>query len=89
MSSALVEQELSQFDYNPDDHFASRWYRYGREVPVVVDPHVAGGRPTIEGSNVSVDVIRKRWKAGERVAYIAHDFQLRRADVEAVLQSVA
>ncbi len=85
----LVEQELSQFDYNPDDRFASRWYPHGREVPVVVDPHYAAGRPTIAGSGVSVDIVRKRWKAGERVGYIAHDFRLRRADVEAALQHVA
>jgi uncharacterized protein (DUF433 family) len=85
----IVQEQIKRFEYDDDDHFASRWHPYGVGVPVVVDPHYAGGRPTIAGSNVSVDIIRKRWKAGEKVAYIAHDFQLRRADVEAVLQHVA
>jgi uncharacterized protein (DUF433 family) len=84
----MVSDELKRFDYD-DARFAERWHMFGREIPVVVDPHVAGGRPTIKGSNVSVDIIHKRWKSGEKVAYIAYDFQLRRADVEAVLQHVA
>ena len=84
----LVREELARFDY-AEDSFAERWHPYGRDVPVVVDPHYAGGRPTIAGSGVSVEIIHQRWKAGEKVAYIALDFRLRRADVEAALQHVA
>lgn len=84
----LVQEELRRFDY-ADDNFAERWYPYGRDVPVVVDPHYGGGTPTIAGSGVSVEIVHKRWKAGEKVAFIALDFRLRRADVEAALQHVA
>ncbi len=85
----LINEELTRFDYSKEDKFAERWHPYGREVPIVVDPHFAGGRPTIAGSGVSVEIVRRRWKSGEKVAYIAYDYQLRRSDVEAVLQHVA
>ena len=85
----IVKEELSKFDYSEEDGFAVRWHPYSREVPIIVDPHYAGGKPIVAGSNVSVDIISRRWRAGEKVALIARDFELRRADVEAVLQHVA
>ena len=84
----LVREERENFEY-AEDGFAERWHPYGHDVPVVVDPHYAGGKPTIAGSGVSVEIIHQRWTAGEKIPYIALDFQLRRADVEAVLQHVA
>ncbi|MDP2675397.1 MAG: DUF433 domain-containing protein [Dehalococcoidia bacterium] len=85
----FVLDELAQFVYNEADQFAERWYRYGREIPVVVDPHYAGGKPTIAGRGVSVEILHKRWKAGESFKSIARDFRLKQGDVEAVLQKVA
>lgn len=85
----IIEGELNRFDYSDEDNFAERWYPHGRDVPIVVDPHYAGGKPTIAKRGVTVEIVHKRWKAGEGVAYIAQDFRLTRADVEAVLQHVA
>lgn len=85
----VVQEELDRFDYSEEDKFAERWHLYGRDVPIVVDPRYAGGRPTIAGRGVSVDILHRRWKAGESVAYIAYDFRLKRTEVEAVLQHVA
>ena len=84
----LVQDELTRFDYSDDD-FAERWHPYGREIPVVVDPRFAGGRPTIKGRGISVEILHKRWKAGESFKSIAYDFRLAQKDVEAVLQQVA
>ncbi len=84
----LVQDELTRFDYG-DDEFAERWHPYGRKIPVVVDPRFAGGRPTIKGRGITVDILHKRWKAGESFKSIAYDFRLTQKDVEAVLQQVA
>lgn len=85
----LVEDELRRFDYNDEDRLATRWYPYGRDIPVVVDPRFAGGRPTIAGRGVTVEILRKRWKAGESFDSIARDFKLKPPLVEAVLRHVA
>jgi len=85
----LVSETIEHFDYSPSDKLAERWHPYGRTVPVVVDPRYGAGKPTIEGRGVSVDILRKRWKAGESFVQIARDFRLKPPDVEAVLQKVA
>ncbi len=84
----LVSEELARFDYAADK-FAARWFPFGREVPVVVDPRFSAGQPTIVDRGVRVEIIRKRWKAGEPVSSIARDFELEPPQVEAVLQRVA
>jgi uncharacterized protein (DUF433 family) len=85
----LVIDETENFDYSPIDKFAERWHLFGRGIPVVVDPRFAGGEPTIEGRGVRVEILRRRWKAGESFADIARDFRLKPVEVEAVLQKVA
>ena len=82
----MVKDELLQFDYNADDHLAERWHPYGRDLPVVVDPHYGGGVPTVEGRGVSIDIILKRWKAKQGFQTIARDLRLKPPQVEAILQ---
>ena len=85
----MVQDELERFEYSKVDQFAERWHPYGKEVPIVVDPRFAGGKPTIAGRGVSIEIVRKRWKAHERVASIAKDFRLKPFQVEAILQHIA
>lgn len=54
-------------------------------MPIVVDPRIVAGRPTIAGSGVSVEIIRKRFEYGQSIDFIARDFELRRSDVEQAL----
>jgi uncharacterized protein (DUF433 family) len=86
----LVAHEMDRFDYSPLDRFAERWYPHGKDVPIVVDPHYAGGRPTIAGRGVTVEIIRKRfYKARESVVSIARDFRLTRGEVEEAIRERA
>ncbi len=86
----IVQDELQRFDYSDEDKLATRWYPYGRDLPVVVDPRFAGGQPTIAGRGVTVEMLKKRWKEGrESFHSIARDFRLKAPMVEAVLQRVA
>jgi uncharacterized protein (DUF433 family) len=86
----IVDDELGRFDYSEEDKLATRWYPFGRDLPVVVDPRFGGGQPTIEGRGVTVEVLKKRWKEGkESFQSIARDFRLKAPIVEAVLQRVA
>jgi uncharacterized protein (DUF433 family) len=80
----LVRDELKHFEYA--NELVSRWYPAGPEIPVVVDPHIAAGRPTIAGSGVTLNTIRERFAAGDSIAFIAEDFELEPSVIEKALQ---
>lgn len=82
-----VRSALDLFEY--DDGLASRWFPLGRNGPIVVDPHVGGGRPVIAGTGVTVDVIRNRFEAGESIRSIARDFEVETSAVEQALRYAA
>ena len=79
-----VDKTLEQMDY--EDGHVSRWCPFGKDGALALDPHRAGGQPTIKGRRLRVVDIRGRFKAGESMEFIAHDFDLERADVEAALR---
>lgn len=83
-----VVTELSHFQF-AEDELAERWFPYGPDVPIVVDPHYGGGKPTVAGRGVTVEIVAKRWRAGESILSIARDFHLNPPVVEAVLQRAA
>ena len=80
----LVLEVIHQIDY--ESNLAARLFPVGREYPVVVDPRINSGVPTVEGSGVSVSTIFKRWRAGLKMDFIAGDLALEVNDVETVLQ---
>lgn len=81
----LVGEVVQQLDY--EHQSASRWYPAGKAVPIVVDPRVSAGAPTIKGRGVTVGMLRWRWKQEHQtIDFIAEDFDLPREDVEQVLQ---
>lgn len=83
----FVEEELDLFDF--EDEFASRWFPAGRERRIVVDPRLAGGQPTILGTGVTADIVRRRFEAGEKMDTLADDFDLEIADVEEAIRFAA
>jgi len=80
----LVRETLDQLEY--EHELAARWFPVGRAVPIVVDPRLSTGLPTISGRGVTVQAIRKRFKAGLRIEFIAKDYQLDPSLVETALQ---
>jgi uncharacterized protein (DUF433 family) len=84
----LVQTELEQNVEYPD-RFAGVWYPHGRDVPVIVDPHIAAGRPTIKGRGITVETLRRRWFAGETFKALARDYGLPPEMVEKAVQAAA
>ena len=80
----LVRETISQLDYEYD--LVSRWFPIGKTVPIVIDPRLSTGLPTILGRGVTVQAIRKRFKAGLKIEFIAKDYQLEADLVETALQ---
>ncbi len=79
-----VSQAVDQLEYEQD--LATRWFPVGKAVPIVVDPRLSTGLPTILGRGVTVLAIRKRFKAGLRIEFIAEDFEMEPSLVETALQ---
>jgi uncharacterized protein (DUF433 family) len=84
-----VHAKVIEFDFDEKDRLASRWFPFGRQVPVVIDPHFAAGIPVVKGTRVSVDTVTRRWKSGETISSIATDLELEQGDVEHILQRAA
>ena len=80
----LVTDILRSFDY--DEELASRWFPIRRDVPIVVDPRHASGMPTIAATGVTVAAIRKRFRGGLSIAFIADDLKMDAATIEAALR---
>lgn len=75
---AILEKRFTEFDY--EEELAARWYVAGRDSPIIIDPQVAYGAPTVRGT--ATWILKGRWVAGEDVSDIAEDFGLPLDDVE-------
>ena len=80
----IVEQTLITFEY--DGEYVSRWYPRGKDVPIVVDPRYGGGQPTVLGRGVTVDIIRRRFKSGQSIEFIAEDYDLEASIVQEAIR---
>lgn len=80
----LIIETIRQIEYEND--LAGKWFPAGKDSPIVIDPRVSSGIPTIVGTGVTVQTIRKRRQAGQESDFIAQDLSLEVADVETVLQ---
>ena len=52
------------------------------ERPIVINPHIAFGRPVVERRGVSTSAIVERIDAGESVEDVANDYDLGQAEIE-------
>ena len=76
----LVLDIMAQIRYEYD--LAAQWYPAGKSLPIVVDPRISSGVPTIVGRGVTIQVIHKRFMSGQRMNFIARDFELEPTVVE-------
>jgi uncharacterized protein (DUF433 family) len=68
-----ILNKLTEFDYEKDD-VVVRWRVCGNDCPVVIDPRLSFGAPSVKG--VPTWVIKGRWEAREEIDDIAEDFNL-------------
>ena len=52
------------------------------ERPIVINPHIAFGRPVVESKGISTSAIVERIDAGESVEDVANDYDLGKAEIE-------
>jgi uncharacterized protein (DUF433 family) len=81
---------LGRFDM--EDGIPARLYPFSR-VPaedsprlVVMDPQIRFGRPTITAHGTPTDILLERHQAGDSIADLAADYDLRTAEVEEAIR---
>ena len=72
----VVSDRFRQFDY--DNGIALIWHLASRKSPVVIDPRVSFGAPSVGG--VPTWALKGRWDAGEGIPDIQDDFCLSEED---------
>ena len=77
----VVSDRFHQFDY--DNGIALIWHLDGRRSPVVIDPRVSFGSPTVKG--IATWAMKGRWDAGEGLSDICEDFGLGEDEVRYAL----
>ena len=83
----LLEAHLRRIERDPAG-FPVRLYPFTRkrqhEEPkvVVIDPYVSFGRPVLVGTGIPTATIADRYKAGESIDELAHDYGRPRLEIE-------
>lgn len=79
----LIGPVLQEFDYEHEG-IAVRWHLAGVGVPIVIDPRISFGAPSVRGTPTWI--IKGRYDAGESNSAIADDFDLETSEVRAALK---
>ena len=81
----LVAESLENFDWL--DQWASRWFPVGKDVPIVIDPQMAAGRPTVENRGITIDTIMRRFTTGKQdPSFIAEDYDINEANIMNIIR---
>ena len=52
----------------------------------MIDPNVQFGRPCIASTGVPTAIVCERYKAGDAIEALAHDFGCKRSNIEAAIR---
>lgn len=79
----IIDRRLKEFEFNGEG-VAVRWHVRGSNEPIVIDPRVTFGAPSVRG--IATWAIRDRWRSGESVDDIADDFSVKNKEVISALK---
>lgn len=79
----ILQQRLDQFEYERGG-IVQRWYVMGRNRPIVIDPQIAFGAPSV--GNIPTWAIREHWDANESIPDIVDDLGIPTDLVECALE---
>ncbi len=87
---SLIDSHLRFIEWGDNEWPAAiRLQQYDDVAPVVIDPRFAWGQPVVEQNRVPLAAITHMWLAGDSMELIAEEFELTRAQVEAICRAAA
>ena len=82
IAGKVFQPFLSEIEFNPTTAIAERWWPQGRSVPIVLDPRIAFGAPTVAGTGIRTSTLA-RMTAQSSAKDAAQAFELPAKTVEA------
>jgi uncharacterized protein (DUF433 family) len=79
--SDMLRDILKTFDYEND--VVIRWHVAGADNPIIIDPRIGFGAPTING--VPTEAIFDRWQSGDSSNDISEDYELQKKSVRTAI----
>lgn len=77
---------LKQIRFNKTSGIADAWYPLGADVPVLLDPNLAFGLPTVETAAVRTDLLAGHHRGGDSIPEIAYWYGVQEHEVEAAIR---
>lgn len=82
----IIQQVAARIDFDRATGYARRWYPFP-ELPVVVDPFIAFGRPTIKGRGIPTENVFEIYAAeGESIEVASDWMQIPIAEAKGAIQ---
>lgn len=79
-----IAEVLRHLDY--EEGRPVRWWPFGKERPIVLDPLVSFGQPIVYPAGIRTETIVDRFEAGDSIDVIGDEFELTRALIEEALR---
>lgn len=74
--SKVIEPFCQKIDFDAQSLLAERYFPMGKDIPIVVSPSHAFGRPVISGTNLPTETVASLVRGGESADDIAFDYDL-------------
>lgn len=83
----VIRQLATEIDFGSPERLARRWFPLGRNRPIVLDPFVSFGAPTVVGHGVKTANVHDLFVAeNEKVAAVRAWWDLTEGEVEAAVE---
>ena len=83
----VIRQLATEIDFGSPEGLARRWFPLGRDRPIVLDPFVSFGAPTVVGRGVKTANVHDLFVAeDEKVAAVRAWWDLTEGEVEAAVE---
>ncbi|MCK4626382.1 MAG: DUF433 domain-containing protein [Phycisphaerae bacterium] len=82
----ILIQYLEQVEFDDVTLLASQWWPLGKKQPIVIDPSVAFGAPTIAGTRLRVSTVLDALRTGESKKAISDWYEIPPRDVMAAIE---
>ena len=87
----IMSAALRRIDRDPDGvpiklYPFTRSATDGTPAMIVIDPRLSAGRPVIAGTGLATQLIAERYKAGESISDLAHDYERGLEEIEEAIR---
>ncbi|MCK5833677.1 DUF433 domain-containing protein [bacterium] len=72
----FIKEYLEDVEFDRITNFATRWRPLGKDVPVIIDPNIAFGKPVVENTRIGTKTIFKQYLVENSIQNVADWFDI-------------